>query len=48
MLMPKASTAVSEGNIEYWYCSECGKYYVDPTAKKEITKEKNRDRKTQE
>lgn len=25
----KASTAVSEGNIEYWYCSECGKYFAD-------------------
>lgn len=36
----KASTAVSEGNIEYWYCSECGKYFVDPAAEKEITKEK--------
>ena len=36
----KASTAVSEGNIEYWYCSECGKYFADPAAEKEITKEK--------
>ncbi len=36
----KSSTTTSEGNIEYWYCSECGKYFTDSTAEKEITKEK--------
>lgn len=36
----KSSTTTSEGNIEYWHCSECGKYFADSTAEKEITKEK--------
>ena len=35
----KAATKESEGNIEYWYCAGCGKYYGDAEATKEITKE---------
>ncbi len=35
----KAATKESEGNIEYWYCTGCGKYYRDAEATKEITKE---------
>ena len=34
----KASTEDSEGNIEYWYCSGCGKYYSDKDGIKEIAK----------
>lgn len=34
----KAATKTSEGNIEYWYCSGCGKYYKDAAATKEIAK----------
>lgn len=34
----KAATKTAEGNIEYWYCSGCGKYYKDAAATKEITK----------
>ena len=34
----KAATAESEGNIEYWYCDGCGKYYKDAEATKEIKK----------
>ena len=34
----KAATEVAEGNIEYWYCSGCGKYYSDKDGTKEITK----------
>lgn len=34
----KAATKTSEGNIEYWYCSGCGKYYKDAAATQEITK----------
>ena len=34
----KASTEDSEGNIEYWYCSGCGKYYSDKDGTKEIAK----------
>ena len=34
----KASTEDSEGNIEYWYCSGCGKYYSDKDGTKEIKK----------
>jgi ribosomal protein L37AE/L43A len=26
----------NEGNIEYWYCSGCGKYYKDAAATQEI------------
>ena len=35
----KAATKTSEGNIEYWYCEGCGKYYKDAKATQEITKE---------
>ena len=34
----KAATKTTEGNIEYWYCSGCKKYYKDATATQEITK----------
>ena len=34
----KAATMDAEGNIEYWYCEDCGKYYSDVDATKEITK----------
>ncbi len=33
----KAATRVAEGNVEYWYCAGCGKYYSDAAATKEIT-----------
>ena len=33
----KAATAAEEGNIEYWYCSGCKKYYKDAKATQEIT-----------
>ena len=36
----KDPTCVKEGNIEYWYCAGCGKYFSDEAAGKEITKEK--------
>lgn len=34
----KAATAAEEGNIEYWYCGGCKKYFSDAAAKTEITK----------
>lgn len=34
----KATTAAAEGNIEYWYCGDCDKYFSDAAATKEITK----------
>ena len=34
----KAATKTSEGNIEYWYCDSCNKYYKDAKATQEITK----------
>ncbi len=34
----KAATKTSKGNIEYWYCSGCKKYYKDAKATQEITK----------
>ena len=33
----KAATAAEEGNIEYWYCGGCKKYFSDAAAKAEIT-----------
>jgi len=35
----KEATATSEGNIEYYVCSECGKYYSDAEGKNEIEKD---------
>ena len=34
----KAATADAEGNVEYWVCSGCGKYYRDAAATEEIDK----------
>lgn len=34
----KAATAAEEGNIEYWYCGGCKKYFSDAAAKTEITR----------
>jgi len=34
----KAATKTTEGNIEYWYCSGCNKYYSDKDGTKEIAK----------
>ena len=34
----KAATKTSKGNIEYWYCDGCNKYYKDAKATQEITK----------
>ena len=36
----KAATVAEEGNIEYWYCGGCNKYFSDAAAKTEITKAK--------
>ena len=35
----KAATTSAEGNIEYWHCGGCGKYYKDAAAQKEIKQE---------
>ena len=34
----KAATVAEEGNIAYWYCDGCKKYFSDAAATKEITK----------
>ena len=34
----KAATKTTEGNIEYWYCEGCGKYYSDKDGTKGIKK----------
>ena len=34
----KAATEDAEGNIEYWYCEGCGKYYSDKDGTEEIAK----------
>ena len=35
----KAPTATQAGNIEYWLCPDCGKYFSDKALTKEITEE---------
>lgn len=32
----KAATKTTTGNIEYWYCEDCDKYFADAAATKEI------------
>ncbi len=34
----KAATKTTKGNIEYWYCDGCGKYFSDRDGTKEIKK----------
>ena len=34
----KTATKDDEGNVEYWYCEACNKYYSDEAATKEIKK----------
>lgn len=31
------ATCLDEGNIAYWYCDECGKYFRDADGKQEVT-----------
>lgn len=32
----KAATTEAPGNIEYWYCAACGKYFADAQASREL------------
>ena len=32
----KAATVTDEGNIEYWTCADCGRYFLDEAGEKEI------------
>ena len=34
----RAATTDAEGNIEYWYCGGCHKYYADAAATRELTR----------
>ena len=34
----KEATVNAEGNIEYWFCEDCGKYYADAAFEREISK----------
>lgn len=36
----KSASCTASGNIEYWRCSGCGKYYLDANAANETTAEK--------
>ena len=36
--LAKAATKSAEGNIEYWYCEGCGKYFSNKDGTKEINK----------
>ena len=35
----KAATCTQDGNIAYWYCADCGKYFSDKACTVEITPE---------
>ena len=37
-VLPIFKLLAEKGNIEYWYCEGCGKYYKDAKATQEITK----------
>lgn len=39
LVKAEEATASKEGNIEYYYCENCGKYYSDEAGTKEIAKE---------
>ena len=32
----KASTCTEDGNIQYWHCSSCGKYFADAEGKRQL------------
>ena len=34
----QAATQETEGNVEYWFCADCGKYFADAAGEKEISK----------
>lgn len=34
----KVATKKAEGNIAYWFCKDCGKYFADESATREIAK----------
>ena len=34
------ATCVEDGNVEYWYCPDCGKYFSNSAATTEITQDK--------
>ena len=36
----KDATCTEDGNVEYWHCENCGKYYNDGNGKTEILKDK--------
>lgn len=36
-VLAAAATTKAEGNIEYWHCTGCGRYFSDEQAAKEIT-----------
>ncbi len=36
----KAATCTEAGNIAYWYCPDCGKYFSDEALTEEITQDK--------
>ena len=38
-VVAQGATCTVDGNIEYWYCAVCGKYYADAAATLEISKE---------
>lgn len=35
----KAATSTENGNIEYWYCADCGKYFANEALTEEISHE---------
>lgn len=37
--VPYLSTCTEDGNIEYWTCSVCNKYFSDETGTNEIEKD---------
>ncbi len=38
-LSARKATCTKEGRLAYWHCEDCGKYYLDAKATKEVTLE---------
>ena len=36
------SSCMKEGNLEYWYCETCSRYFADPEGKEPVSEEETK------
>ena len=36
------SSCMKEGNLEYWYCETCSRYFADPDGKEPVSEEETK------